>query len=68
MSANKDESGSELPRTLDTSQVAELLRISPVHVTRLARAGKLPGTKVTGQWLFLESEMLKLLKGEHPSD
>jgi len=33
-------------------EVAEYLRIHPYTVRRLARAGKLPGFKVGGQWRF----------------
>jgi len=44
-------------------EVAEYLRIHPYTVRRLARAGKLPGFKVGGQWRFKRSEIDKL-KGE----
>ena len=37
---------------LTAEEVAEYLRIHPYTVRRLARAGKLPGFKVGGQWRF----------------
>lgn len=37
---------------LTAEEVAEFLRIHPYTVRRLARAGKLPGFRVGGQWRF----------------
>ncbi len=37
---------------LTVEELAEHLRIHPYTARRLARAGKLPGFKVGGQWRF----------------
>jgi putative molybdopterin biosynthesis protein len=37
---------------LSTSEVAEYLGIHEKHVYRLLRQGRLPGTRVTGHWIF----------------
>ncbi len=37
---------------LSTSEVAEYLGIHEKHVYRLLRAGRLPGTRITGHWVF----------------
>lgn len=42
---------------LTAQEVAEYLRIHPYTVKRLARAGKLPGFKVGGQWRFRKDEI-----------
>ncbi len=38
-----------------------ILGINEKKVYALAQAGKLPGTKVTGKWLFLRKELDELL-------
>lgn len=40
------------PRFLNVRQLAEYLQINEKKVYALATAGTLPGTKVTGKWLF----------------
>lgn len=45
---------------LTVEEVAEYLRIHPYTLRRLARAGKLPGFKVGGQWRFKKYDMDKL--------
>lgn len=42
---------------LTVEEVAEYLRIHPYTARRLARAGKLPGFKVGGQWRFKKYEI-----------
>jgi excisionase family DNA binding protein len=37
---------------LSTSELAEYLGIHEKHVYRLLRAGRLPGTRITGHWVF----------------
>jgi excisionase family DNA binding protein len=37
---------------LDANEVAELLRVHPRTVKRLASQGELPGFRVGGQWRF----------------
>ena len=38
--------------TLTPNEVAEVLKLHPFTVTRLAREGKLPAFKVGGAWRF----------------
>ncbi len=42
----------EAPRFLSVREVAEYLQINEKKVYALAAEGKIPGTKVTGKWLF----------------
>ena len=42
---------------LTAEEVAEYLRIHPYTLRRLARAGKLPGFKIGGQWRFRKDEI-----------
>jgi excisionase family DNA binding protein len=37
---------------LTASEVAERLRVSPIHIVKLCRAGKIPATKPLGTWLI----------------
>jgi excisionase family DNA binding protein len=43
--------GSE-PRFLSVRQVAEYLQVNDKKIYALASEGKIPGTKITGKWLF----------------
>ena len=47
---------------LTAEEVAELLRIHPYTVRRLAREGKLPGFRIGGQWRFNRKEFEALQK------
>lgn len=42
----------ELPRFLDVRQVAQYLNLNEKKVYTLASEGRIPGTKVTGKWMF----------------
>ena len=42
---------------LTAQEVAKYLRVHPYTVKRLARAGKLPGFKVGGQWRFRKDKI-----------
>ena len=44
--------GSGEPRFLSVRQVAEYLQVNEKKVYALASEGKIPGTKITGKWLF----------------
>jgi len=46
---------------LSARDVSFLLGIDEKKVYALAQVGKLPGTKVTGKWLFLRKELDELL-------
>ena len=56
--ANKKE------EVLTAEEVAEYLRIHPYTVRRLARAGKVPGFKIGGQWRFNRSEIDNLINSK----
>ncbi len=43
---------SSLPRFLSVRQVADYLQINEKKVYALASEGRIPGTKITGKWLF----------------
>ena len=44
---------------LTVEELAEYLRIHPYTARRLARAGKLPGFKIGGQWRFKMDDIQK---------
>lgn len=46
---------------LTAAQVADLLHLHVKHVQRLARAGRLPGTRVGRKWLFPRDRVVALL-------
>lgn len=52
---------------LTVEEVAEYLRIHPYTARRLARAGKIPGFKVGGQWRF-EAKEIEAWKKEQGKD
>lgn len=43
---------SSLPRFLSVRQVADYLQVNEKKVYALASEGRIPGTKITGKWLF----------------
>ena len=51
---------------LTAEEVAKYLRVHPYTVKRLARAGKLPGFKVGGQWRFQKEAIDKLINNLNP--
>lgn len=55
------------PEVLDLAEAAQLLRLSPQQVERLARGGQLPGRDVGGQWRFSRSALLAWLGGAGPA-
>lgn len=42
---------------LYVADVAKMLNFHPQYVRYLAKAGKIPGVKICGQWRFSESEL-----------
>lgn len=50
-----------LPPFLKANEVARILRRDHETVVRQARAGKLPGKKVVGEWLFNRDHILEML-------
>jgi excisionase family DNA binding protein len=59
--ADKDKSQSHA--FLTVAEVANLLRIAPVTVRRLARKGQIPGTlRIGDRWLFSVEELERWVK------
>ncbi len=47
---------------LTIREVADLLKLHPKTVNKLANSGKLPGYRIGRQWRFRKSELLKALE------
>ena len=47
---------------LTNREVADLLKLHPKTVNKLAISGKLPAYRIGRQWRFRKSEVLKLLE------
>jgi excisionase family DNA binding protein len=47
---------------LTTQEVAELLKLHPKTVNKLAKSGRVPAYRIGRQWRFRKSEILKLLE------
>ena len=47
---------------IDDDQCAALLRCSKSHLQRLARAGEIPGTKIGRGWVFVEEDVVQLVR------
>jgi excisionase family DNA binding protein len=46
---------------LTTQEVADLLKLHPKTVNKLAKSGKVPAYRIGRQWRFRKSEVIKLL-------
>ncbi len=49
---------------LTASEVATLLKLNVYTVYLLAQQGKLPGSKVGGQWRFMESHVIRWFESQ----
>jgi excisionase family DNA binding protein len=47
---------------LTTREVAELLKLHPKTVNKLAKSGRVPAYRIGRQWRFRKAEILKLLE------
>ena len=56
--------------TLTTNEVAKVLKLHPLTVTRLAREGKVPAFKVGGVWRFRKDQFEQWIQGQtkRPTD
>ena len=64
-----DEDRSQKSVFLTLSKVADLLRLAPVTVLRMAHQGKIPGAFRLGhQWRFRVKELEHLIKSDDPAD
>jgi excisionase family DNA binding protein len=50
--------------TLDLAQAAQLLKVHPKTLQRLAKAGQVPGLKVGRAWVFLEVLLIEWLRAQ----
>lgn len=50
--------------TLTSNEIAQILKLHPFTVTRLAREGKLPGFKVGGSWRFRKDQFERWIEQE----
>jgi excisionase family DNA binding protein len=55
------------PDVLTCDEVAELLRVEPELIERMAGAGELPARQLAGQWRFSRQALLRWLAGEPPA-
>lgn len=55
---------SDSPTFFDVHQASRFLHINEKKIYALAKAGKLPGTKVTGKWLFPKRDLEVLIEGQ----
>ena len=62
-----DDDKGQKPAFLTVAEVAELLRVAPVTVWRLARKRQIPGAFRTGhRWLFPVEELERWIKTTTP--
>lgn len=61
---NRDHTTRREDEFLNAREAARLLDINEKKVYLLASEGRIPGTKVTGKWLFPRGELLELLHRE----
>jgi molybdate transport system regulatory protein len=54
--------------TLGVEEVAVLLRLNRKRVQTLARAGKLPASRVGRKWLFSRAKIEAMLGGQSPTE
>lgn len=50
------------PLTIGVQEACQLLRISPDALMRKARRGIVPGAKVGREWVFIEADLLALIR------
>ena len=48
--------------TLTPNEIAQILKLHPFTITRLAREGKLPAFKVGGVWRFRRDQLERWIK------
>jgi excisionase family DNA binding protein len=51
--------------TLTLRQAAALLKIHPVTLQNKARAGEIPGTKIGKCWVFIEVDLIELIRSQY---
>lgn len=61
MAPNPDTAPAQPPEVLTAEEVADLLRMTPGNVRRLARDGEIPATRIGGSWRFSRDRIVALL-------
>ena len=51
-----------LAPTIGVKEAAQLLRLSEDALMRKTRAGKVPGAKIGRQWVFVQADLLELIR------
>lgn len=54
----------EMKELLTVREASQLLKINEKKLYALLKQGRLPGTKVTGKWLFPRAELERFMKGK----
>jgi excisionase family DNA binding protein len=44
-------------QTLRSAAAAKFLKVHPVLLRRMCRAGRIPAAKVAGRWLFIKADL-----------
>jgi len=57
---------SDEPRYVTSEDAARILGMSVVTIRRAAKAGRLPGVRISGEWRFLLDDLRNLPKGSAP--
>jgi excisionase family DNA binding protein len=53
------------PDTMNTAEMAEVLRVNEETVRRMLNAGKLPGIQIGRHWVAAKSELRAFLSARH---
>ena len=56
------ESPHKLVPTIGLEEAAQLLRVSESHLRRMARVGKVPGARIGRQWVFVQADLVELIR------
>lgn len=57
------DAANDSPEVLTLAEAAAFLRLCSHTVSKLARAGQIPGRRIGREWRFLRSELEKYLHG-----
>jgi len=55
----------DFPEIMTIKQLGDYLQINPATLYKMARAGKIPCKKISGQWRFKKSVIDKWLEEEY---
>ncbi|MCA3020145.1 MAG: helix-turn-helix domain-containing protein [Rhodocyclaceae bacterium] len=51
--------------TLDLDAAAQLLKIHPITLKRMAKTGEIPGAKIGRRWVFVDVDLLAHLRSQY---